>query len=159
MAFSRAQIRNEHLVTDVYGKWPSFHDSELHDVFLERTGSTDVGGPDLRMRCHVFEVTKDVDEQGYFVLVKHRLVTLLFTGVENLKFEGFNHQNVIEDLSISDITVRQWEALHFEVELEPAHGAFMTFFCCEVVVEEVENHEPQWLGGHPRGTRSPPRPL
>jgi hypothetical protein len=30
-------IDDHHLVTDVFGAWPSFHDAEVHRVVLDRT--------------------------------------------------------------------------------------------------------------------------
>lgn len=52
------------------------------------------------MALHTWEMTKNVDEKGYFVLSKHVVVEFVMKEVVGLSLNGFNHQNVISGLAI-----------------------------------------------------------
>ena len=50
------------------------------------------------MHIHVFEMTKEVSAEGYFVLAKHTLAHLRFRNVEDLSVSRFSHQNCIFEM-------------------------------------------------------------
>jgi hypothetical protein len=52
----------------------------------------------MEMQVHLFEVTKDVTPEGYFVLTKHTLAQLRFQNIENLQLSDFSFQNCIFEL-------------------------------------------------------------
>jgi hypothetical protein len=60
---------------------------------LNRKGSSS-------LRVHTWEMTKEIDDKGYYVLAKHVVVEFIFEGVSGLSLNGFNHQNVIFELVI-----------------------------------------------------------
>ena len=95
-------IRNSHKITDIFGYWPSFHDAEILELRLKvADGEPWVVGsvsPALEMVIHVFEMTKDLTSEGYFVLTKHTLVRMRFENVEGLELSDFWFQNCIFDL-------------------------------------------------------------
>jgi len=76
-----------------FGYWPSFHDAEVLGLHLNRKGSSS-------LRVHTWEMTKEIDEKGYYVLAKHAVVEFSFEAVSGLSLNGFNHQNVIFGLAI-----------------------------------------------------------
>jgi hypothetical protein len=78
---------------DWFGYWPSFHDAEVISVHLNRSTASS-------LVLHTWEITKEVDERGYYVLAKHVLVEFLMKEVSGLSLNGFNHQNVIFGLAI-----------------------------------------------------------
>lgn len=80
-------------VIDWFGFWPSFHDAEIVEIRLNRKGQSS-------LKLHVFQMTPEVDERGFFVLDKHAIVTLLLQDVLDLELIGFSHQNVIFGLEI-----------------------------------------------------------
>jgi Immunity protein 50 len=94
---------------DWFGYWPNFHDAEIVSLHLDRKGSSS-------MRVHTWEMTKALDEKGYYVLVKHVVVEFIFEGVRGLSVNGFNHQNVIFGLNIE-----QAES-GFRVNLDGCYG-------------------------------------
>lgn len=51
--------------------------------------------PTLDMHIHVFEMTKEVSEEGFFILRKHTPVHMRFHNVEGLSVSHFSHQNCI----------------------------------------------------------------
>jgi hypothetical protein len=61
-------IANSRALIEAMGRWPSFHDAKL--LRASRAGA------DCQVAVHVFEMTSEVDTEGYFVLINHHLVTL-----------------------------------------------------------------------------------
>lgn len=101
--FDPAQhIENRNKITDAFGYWPSFHDAEIKELRLTvADGEPWVPGsvsPVLDMVVCVFEMTKDLTPEGYFILTKHTLARLRFRNVDSLQMAGFSHQNCIFDL-------------------------------------------------------------
>jgi hypothetical protein len=94
---------------DWFGYWPSFHDAEVIKVELNRCNSSS-------LLLHTWEMTKDVDERGFFVLAKHVVVEILLTSVSGLDLQGFNHQNVIFELAFERLDKG------FRVRLEDCYG-------------------------------------
>lgn len=78
---------------DWFGYWPNFHDGEVIQLRLSRTGTSS-------MLVHAFQMTSQLDKDGYYVLDKDILVEFQLEGVSDLGLEGFNHQNVIFSLTI-----------------------------------------------------------
>jgi Immunity protein 50 len=101
-------FENAALLTEIFGRWPSFHDAEVLSVSLDRRGDS---GPTLDFSIYVFEMTPEVDGEGFFVLQKHTDVVLRFTGVDLLGLAWINQQNVIEELIVSELEPAK-ESLH-----------------------------------------------
>jgi hypothetical protein len=92
-----------------FGYWPSFHDAEVLDLKLCRSGPSTV-------RIHAFEMTDRVNTQGLFVCVKHVVVSFIFDHVTNLDLNYFNAQNVISELHLRQTSDG------YQLTLEPCHG-------------------------------------
>src|SRR5689334_12879841 len=90
-------VSNAHALTQIFGYWPSFHDAEVLTMCLDRAGDD---GPSLEARVHVFEMTDQVDDRGFYVLRKHTLVTLRFADILLRNLRWFNHQNSLSGLGI-----------------------------------------------------------
>jgi hypothetical protein len=78
---------------DWFGYWPDFHDAEIISLHLNRKGSSS-------LLVHTWEMTKEVDEKGYYVLAKHVVVEFILETVSGLSLNGFSHQNVIFGLEV-----------------------------------------------------------
>ena len=76
-----------------FGYWPSFHDAEVISLHLNRRGSSS-------LTLHTWEMTKGVDDKGYYVLAKHVVVEFAMKDVVGLSLNGFSNQNVIFGLGI-----------------------------------------------------------
>jgi hypothetical protein len=90
-------------LTAIFGRWPSFHDSEIVELHLGRGATAPpvtVHRPTLALKIHLWDTTGETDAAGYYVLRHHTLTTLHFEGVDEFEMNGFNHQNVIFRLSI-----------------------------------------------------------
>lgn len=126
----QAQVENAGALTAVFGEWPSFHDAEVVSMRLER-------GPDkpyLEADIHVFRMTKEVDDRGFYVLTNHTLVTMRFVGIVLYELKWFNHQNAIDGLEI-------WPAENgegaFSVEMPSNNGCDARFNCESISVVNV----------------------
>jgi tRNA(adenine34) deaminase len=95
-------IKNSDKISSIFGYWPSFHDAEIHHVNLDIADEEAWEGgsesPTLEMQIHVFEMTKDVTPDGYFVLKNHTLVRLRFHNLQDLQLSDFSYENCIFDL-------------------------------------------------------------
>jgi hypothetical protein len=52
---------------------------------------------------HTWEMTSELDEQGYYALTKHVAVEFVLKGVSGLSLNGFNHQNVLSELGLEKV--------------------------------------------------------
>ena len=129
-----SKIEDAHLLEDLFGYFPSFHDAEVLRLILERNGGD--GLPTLEAQISAFEITSEV-VNGRYVLDKHCIVTLRFFAIDGLVLEDFNHQNALFGLSIKDISSYQLEDLKFEIRFDAAHGMNAHFRCRSVQIKSV----------------------
>jgi hypothetical protein len=133
------EIQNGQLLTDRFGRWPSFHDAEVVSARFERRGAD---APFLECGIHVFEMTGAVNSTGYYVLKNHTLVTLRFCDIILEGFQGWNQQNVLFDLLIGP--AQQDGQLGddnrpIEVEMSSSFGCSAGLTCRAVKVLKVED--------------------
>lgn len=124
-----ATIRNAEAVTNMFGRWPSFHDGEIVSLFLSRDHEAPAM---LEARIQIFETPLEVRPNGGFVTV----VTFRFTGVrDDVSIRWFNEQNVISSLEIS---ASESGPAALRVEMPSIFGADVSFTCdaAEVVACE-----------------------
>ena len=132
-------IQNSNKITDIFGYWPSFHDAEVHSFSLSG-GVADpcmpgCESPVLDLKIHLWEMTKEVDQEGWIVLAKHTLTEMRFRNVEKLELSNFNYHNVISEMTVGI----EPENLYptgggrtppmIIVEIEPGFGLFARFKC------------------------------
>jgi len=82
------------------GKWPSFHDAEVHRFSIERTQEHDVVAI-LRVHLRRYEARNVGTVDYHQALTQSVLIDFKFTGVEDLAVSEFNQQNVIDDIALS----------------------------------------------------------
>jgi hypothetical protein len=121
----------------VFGYWPSFHDAEVLWMHLDRRSHGEGSGPTLEALLHVFEITQEVGPDGCYILRHHVLVHLRFQDVVELRLEGFNHQNALMGLTLTDLRSRQWQHILFEVRFDSSCGMDASFQCHAVEVVSV----------------------
>jgi hypothetical protein len=113
-------IKNAQSLVDVYGYFPSFHDAEIISLTCNR-GDADSVSATIEFTIHGWEMTSEVDTEGYYVLHKHHLVTFKFSGVVGVKLKHFLHQNVLFELIITEIK-DPTDDLLISVELPSSYG-------------------------------------
>jgi immunity protein 50 of polymorphic toxin system len=92
-----------------FGYWPTFHDAEILSLHLNRHGTSS-------LLIHTWEMTKKVDERGFYVLEKHIVVEFVLDDISELELGGFSHQNVISGLELVK------KGAGFELALDPCYG-------------------------------------
>lgn len=133
----------------VFGAWPSFHDAEIVWIRLDRGA----GRPSLEAAFHLFRMTSELDERGYYVLRDHTLAKLRFDNIVLQELKWFNHQNSIDGLEIGPGNERR-----LKVEFPSNWGCDAQFECDGIEVLSVESYEPQQR--HPDGiSLDPPKPV
>jgi hypothetical protein len=112
-----------------FGYWPTFHDSEVLSIHLNRSGESQVV-------LYAFEMTPEVDSQGHYILAKHVIVTFTLTGFPltqygntDTRIECFNYQNML-----SSVSVNQKED-YYELELAGNFGANCLIVCDQMSVK------------------------
>lgn len=134
-------IQGSEKLTNIFGYWPSFHDAEVLELYLWRgyvePDKDSYIFPVLTIKVHVWELTTEVDSNGYLVRRHHTLVTLKFRDVEALKIDGFNHQNAIFGMSIVQCERESNASPYFAVELEQSFGIGSTFKCLGIEVADA----------------------
>jgi hypothetical protein len=135
---SVGKIENIDLLTDIFGRFPSFHDSEVVRLTLDRSKENRTC---LEATIRLFETTSAVDDNGYCILKNHVLVDFCFCGIEKLMLGGFNHQNVLWDLYITPHDDSEGNFSNFEVLFEGIFGVHATFECASVRVDYVKPFE------------------
>lgn len=130
-----ANVENEEALTNIFGRFPSFHDAEVISILLERDGEN---SPSLEAKIHVFEMTNEVDVNGHYVLANHTLVTFRFTHISLEYLRWFNHQNVLQVIDIVEIKPEENDGCNFEVRMPSSYGCEASFRCSGVAMVRVE---------------------
>lgn len=76
-----------------FGRMPSFHDAHLRSLSL-------FSGGIATMQIFAWNITDQVDAQGYFVLEKHAIVTLTLEGVTAVRLSDFDLPGIIFEMKI-----------------------------------------------------------
>jgi hypothetical protein len=122
----------------VFGYWPSFHNAEVLWLRLDRRASGDgCYGPTLDALIHAFEITNETGAAGAYVLRHHVLVHLRFSDVVELRLGGFNNQNALMGLTVTDLRDRQMDRVKLAVRFDSAFGADASFRCYGAEVVSV----------------------
>lgn len=116
----------------VFGRWPPFHDAAVLRAVLDRSGTS---GPAFEVTIHVFEMTNEVDVDGFYVQRSHTEVTLRFDDIKELKLEAFNRQNVLAGLTVSRFD-RDGRA-RLRVAMPSSFGMDASFECARATVVHV----------------------
>ena len=78
-----------------FGEWPSFHDTEILSIHINRGGLS-------VMRIHTWILSSRLDRTGHFVREREAVLAFEFAGIKKLRLHGedADTQNIIERLGI-----------------------------------------------------------
>jgi hypothetical protein len=139
-------------LTSIFGGWPSFHDSEIVEIHLDRgeinPKTETFEFPILTVKLVLWNLTSRVNANGYLETEDHTLAILQFSGVDNLRMSGFNHQNAIMGLQIERQSNE--DRIEFKVTFDPVFGMGCEFSCGSIEVLnatpwDVSKRPPRWL--------------
>ena len=97
--------------------WPSFHDAPVIAFRYNLAGAGDIA-----FTLHGWQMTAEVDERGYYKLIKHHLIEFAFQEISEADLERFTSMgNILFGLGFS--TPEEFEAVgKFRVLLDSAMG-------------------------------------
>ncbi|MBK1790201.1 Imm50 family immunity protein [Persicirhabdus sediminis] len=107
-------LQNFQSVIDAFGYWPDFHDSPVRHFR--------VGDDLIKLEVEAWEMTDEVDDQGYFKLIKRHTVGFEFTDIVSTDLEQFIPENILFELGFSTEEERQGQGF-FGVTLDSAMGS------------------------------------
>jgi hypothetical protein len=83
------------LVTDWFGYSPNFHDAEVISISLNRLPVS------ATIQIYAWRTSSsEVDENGNYKTDRHATVILHLEGIRSLSLEDWNHQNVLNSISV-----------------------------------------------------------
>lgn len=134
-------VKGHEQLTSIFGRWPSFHDSEVLSIRLEREDKDPWSSPTLYSTVHVFAGRRNENSRTGVEFYNHTLVTFRFNLVVNLELSGFNHQNAIFDLII-EMPDNASAETPIDVTFQPSFGVALTFSCQSVEIVHIEQRLP-----------------
>src|SRR6476646_2382263 len=135
-----SKIRDSHLLTDIFGEFPNFHDAEILSITLDRGDKNDFE-PSLESLINTWQGTGEVDESGYYRSKNHVVVLFRFARIVDLNLAGFNQQNVLSHLEIMEVSKPPETDAKFKVVFVGCFGIEAEFYCDSISVESVEPFE------------------
>ena len=122
-------IDNKRIVLETFGRWPSFHDGEVHRLVMDRTRRHANGAcyPSIELVVRGWNMTSDVTEAGFYRLECDSLVHFLFEEVTDVEFDGLNHQNVLSGLDFDIDPANEGMVSQLSVELCHCYGLSGSF--------------------------------
>src|SRR5437016_1927358 len=96
MTLTPAYLGNTEAVVKAFGYWPSFHDAPVVS-FQYSEGSPGT----VELTLHGWEMTSELDAQGYYKLIKHHLVRFTFHEISDADLRQFVPENLLFGLSFS----------------------------------------------------------
>ncbi len=64
-------------ILKIHEEWPSFHDSEVISLCLDRDKLKGYFGPTITIKIHCFQITNQV-VRNHYKIVKHNIITFAF---------------------------------------------------------------------------------
>ena len=117
-------IDNHALVLEVFGRWPGFHDGEVHRLVMDSTRQHTPGSrySSIELQVRGWNMTSEVTEAGYYRLESDSVVHFLFEEVTDMEFDGLNHQNVLSGLDFEVLLGEDGKTQLLAVELNHCYG-------------------------------------
>ena len=130
-------IANYAAVVDFYGYWPSFHDAEVLE-YQEPSAENRT----VKFTLHTWQMTDQVDSEGYFVLQKHALISFHFAGIHDADMDSFRSDNILFGLNF----IPPDELSSFRVELDSVMDMSGAFSATSGEVTSIRPCNPDGIG-------------
>lgn len=118
----------------IYGQWPDMHDFEIPKVVFERELPDNRCGPFITVFIHMWLA----DKNGYS---KHNIVGIRFNNIIEHEVEGFNQQNVINDIMIQSGRDSADNQI-YHVTIPSLFGFDATIACHNIEIVSIESGAP-----------------
>jgi len=104
------QIEGWNALEEWFGYTPNFHDAEIISVDLRRDPAASI------IRVHAWRTNEDLDANGYYRTDRHAIVSFEISGISEMHFEGWNHQNALSAMWIDRIKAG------YEIHMPTSYG-------------------------------------
>jgi len=130
-------INNAEKLIERFGRWPSFHDAEILHVEMGRGPPHAPDLTSLLITVHIWETATEYSDAIHYEFVHKNdtVVTFRFLDIAELALDGFNLQNVIDDLVVVSDGVSNKNPL--KVQIESIYGLGGSFRCARAEVVSV----------------------
>jgi len=129
------KIKNAKLLLDHFGEWPCFHDSEVISIHLDRGTIDTFDMPTMEVTINLVDWPRFNETKEW---VHNPKITLRFKGSSFEYIDGFNYQNVLEEMKITEINQIKDKGGKFEIDLVGSFGCGVRFKCDEIEVLSLE---------------------
>ena len=140
-------VKGHEKLTEIFGRWPSFHDSEVIGIRLDRRGRDEWEGPVVFVSVHVFEGYREDERSAEIKWRNHTVMTFRFSRVVDILMTDFNQQNAIMDLTFEtgrpEIEALTWAGPAYRVTFQPCFGVGLSFVSGSAEVDSVERTCPE----------------
>lgn len=128
---------NAEKLIERFGRWPSFHDAEVLHVEMGRGPPHAPDSTSLLITVHVWEMATEYSDTIHYEFVHKNdtVVAFRFQDIAELALDGFNLQNVIDDLVV--VSDGASEKYPVKVEIESIFGLGGSFRCVRAEVVSV----------------------
>lgn len=130
-------IKNYKSIKDVFGYLPSFHDAEIKGFIMNTYFKKELNYscPIIEFTVHCWEMTNEIDNNGYYIQQKHNLVTFRFEDIYNVELDGYNNQNVVSSIDFKLLETNEKGFTPIQVEINPNYGLGGSFkaLTCSIV--------------------------
>lgn len=134
-------IKGANRIVEIYGCWPSFHDFEIVKILFERNLVEDRWGPHITVYIHMCEVCGKSAKGNNFKYHKHNVVGILFRNILDYSEQGFNQQNVINDIQIT-LTHDESNNDIYQVIFPSLYGVALALSCRQIEIASIESGIP-----------------
>lgn len=117
-----ANISGAQQLADWFGRFPTFHDAEILELHLSRSGIS-------WLKIHTWKMSAVINSSNEYINEKDVVVTIKLRDVSDIDLSGFNHQNVIFSLQISPVDDG------IKLELEPCFGMAGKIIAAQIEIE------------------------
>ncbi|QYY35120.1 Imm50 family immunity protein [Ruficoccus sp. ZRK36] len=127
------EIEGNEIVFNFLGHWPSFTDMEVLSLRLDRMDRNPSIYSDLTAEFYIYDLSKSPSDKDR----KQAFLEILFSGLRDLKVEGWTHQNPLQGLSI---TIK--DGNYFSVYWGGGLGHDASFCCDSIRVIRLRDRNP-----------------
>ena len=112
------EIQGGQALVDWFGRRPRFHDGNLMEVTISAIGRSGM------IRVHGFNMTNQIDADGYFVLDRHAIVSLALEGVAAVHLDDVDMTpGIVGDLCVTRIDE------FYQIEWDSSYGIYGSMRC------------------------------
>ncbi len=90
------KIIGKQIVEDYFGYFPTFHDSEVIEFYLNRTKIT------AKILIYTFDTDNEINGSRNYRKKNECFISLEIENINDISLKGFNHQNVLDRIRFID---------------------------------------------------------